>query len=194
MKPLSKGAAPSSSDERRLKERIKQYINDFTIARERLLLLFPDNELPEELMEDITQIAERLNPEPILSFLEEATQAMDNYHKELEKVDPQLCKFKEYVEKHCLSEKLTIPKTASFMGMSKVSLYRFLKKEGIGFVLYVNKIRIKHAVRMLKTTNESVSSVGYSCGFNNINYFIEVFKSETGITPGEYKIAHSFVD
>ena len=182
MNPLSKDLASLSKD----KERIKQCINDFTIARERLLLLSPDNEFPEELVENITQAAKPLGIDRIVSFLKEATQIIDDLYCRSKEVDPQLVKFKEYIEQNYQTEKLTIPQTAYYMGMSKASLYRFLKKYGIAFIDHVNKVKIKHAIRMLKTTDESVSAIGYSCGFSNINYFIEVFKSETGVTPGNY--------
>ena len=98
----------------------------------------------------------------------------------------QRSKFEDYIELHYSSEKLYAQQVASFMGMSRTTLYRFLKKEGIDFVIYVNKLRIEHAATLLKTTHEDVSAIGYACGFNNVNYFIKLFKEEKGITPGKY--------
>ena len=184
MNQLPEEVAPSSADERRIRE----CINDFTIARERLLLLFSNNELPKELIESIAHHAGQLGIDQILSFFRETTQIMDDLYYRSKEIDPQLSKFKEYIEQNYQTEGLTVPQTAFYMGMSKVSLYRFLKKYNITFVDYVNKIKVKHAMRMLETTDESVSTIGYSCGFSNINYFIEVFKTETGVTPGEYRV------
>ena len=120
MNPLSKNIASLSED----KEHIKQCITDFTIARERLLHLFPDNELPEELIESIIQLADQLDIDLIFSFFRKTTQIMDDFYCRYKEIDPQLVKLKEYIEQNYQTEKLTIPQTAGYMGMSKVSLYR----------------------------------------------------------------------
>ena len=65
---------------------------------------------------------------------------------------------------------------------------RFFKKAaGEPFTAYVNKIRIEHATEQLLNDGDSVSGIGYACGFNTIDYFIRIFKKLKGCTPGEYR-------
>jgi YesN/AraC family two-component response regulator len=52
---------------------------------------------------------------------------------------------------------------------------------------YINRERIKLAKQILSDKKDTVSSVGYQCGFADVNYFVRLFKKSEGITPGVYK-------
>ncbi|MBQ7170869.1 MAG: helix-turn-helix transcriptional regulator [Clostridia bacterium] len=43
------------------------------------------------------------------------------------------------------------------------------------------------AVRLLTTTRIQVTDVAYECGFRSLEYFIRLFKSKYGVTPGKYR-------
>ncbi len=43
------------------------------------------------------------------------------------------------------------------------------------------------AVRLLTTTRMQVTDVAYECGFRSLEYFIRLFKSKYGVTPGKYR-------
>ncbi len=47
--------------------------------------------------------------------------------------------------------------------------------------------RYLHSVRWLHHSNESLTSVGYECGFYDQAHFIREFRDYTGITPGDYR-------
>jgi len=101
--------------------------------------------------------------------------------------DMRLQKITEYVHRH-YSGKIRVRKAAQDIGMAEASFCRFFKKTyGEHFTDYVNKIRIEYAVRRLLETKDSVSEIGYACGFNSIDYFIRIFKKIKGCTPGEYR-------
>lgn len=53
---------------------------------------------------------------------------------------------------------------------------------------YLNNYRIEKACHKLTTTDASVTDVAYDCGFNDLSYFIKVFKEERGITPKQFRI------
>ncbi len=53
-------------------------------------------------------------------------------------------------------------------------------------VEYRNRIRIRHAQMLLKG-GFSVTEVAQRVGFSNRNYFTNVFKKLTGITPARYQ-------
>lgn len=52
---------------------------------------------------------------------------------------------------------------------------------------YLNYYRIEQACHRLSTTEISVTEAAYSCGFNDISYFIKTFKKLKGITPKQYE-------
>ncbi len=51
---------------------------------------------------------------------------------------------------------------------------------------YLNYYRIEQACHRLSTTEISVTEAAYSCGFNDISYFIKTFKRYKGVTPKQY--------
>jgi AraC-like DNA-binding protein len=55
------------------------------------------------------------------------------------------------------------------------------------FVQLLNEIRISHACRLLAEEDLPVAEICYTCGFNNVSYFIRQFKGITGLTPLSYK-------
>lgn len=52
---------------------------------------------------------------------------------------------------------------------------------------YINKFRIEKALELMKNTNLSISEIAFEVGFNNVSYFIKVFKEHMGLTPLQYK-------
>lgn len=54
------------------------------------------------------------------------------------------------------------------------------------FYVYVNKLRLEYAERLLRTSNDKASSIGYLCGFNSEGTFRRLFKEQYGCTPTQY--------
>lgn len=55
---------------------------------------------------------------------------------------------------------------------------------------YLNEIRIGYACKLLMERGNSISSICYESGFNNISNFNRQFKSITGMSPTEYIKLH----
>lgn len=73
---------------------------------------------------------------------------------------------------------------AELVSMSYSYFSRCFKNvTGKTFKEYLNMVRINHAQRLLATTTLSVTQVALECGYNNISYFIAVYKSLKGETP-----------
>lgn len=70
------------------------------------------------------------------------------------------------------------------MSESNFSLY-FKKIVGISPKDYLKNIRLSKAKELLKEHN--VTEVAYSVGYENISYFIKLFKNKYGVTPKQYK-------
>lgn len=63
----------------------------------------------------------------------------------------------------------------------------FKKYTGASFITYLNDLRIKRAVELLKDTDMSIKEIAEKVGYNNLNYFYKNFKAVTGITPKTFK-------
>ena len=83
----------------------------------------------------------------------------------------------------------------SFSDVARVALlspsyfrYLFRQMTDKTFTEYLNDIRIRKAIDLLKSHPEShVLDVCYEVGFNNINHFNRIFKQITGVSPKNYK-------
>lgn len=52
---------------------------------------------------------------------------------------------------------------------------------------YLNSYRIEKASRKLLNSDASITDIAFSCGFNDLSYFIKTFKTINGITPRKYR-------
>jgi AraC family transcriptional regulator, positive regulator of tynA and feaB len=55
---------------------------------------------------------------------------------------------------------------------------------------YLQSLRLERALRLIRTRNEMksrqpLSTIAYSCGFRDYNYFSKVFRQHFGVSPGE---------
>ena len=74
------------------------------------------------------------------------------------------------------------------VGMSRASLYNKVKSiTGLGVNDYVNRLKIEQAMRLLETTDLSITEVSEKTGFSSARYFSTLFKQFTQETPSTYK-------
>ena len=57
---------------------------------------------------------------------------------------------------------------------------------GISPRIYIIRLRIEHAQRLIDAGYHSVSEVAELCGFANSKYFATEFKKITGVSPSSY--------
>lgn len=92
-----------------------------------------------------------------------------------------------YMEEH-YPEPLALTDVAGHVGLSAEYLSRLFKEEtGVKFVVYLNNLRLKHALRLLETTSLKVYEVAEQVGYSNLSYFSTVFKKNFGQNPFDYK-------
>lgn len=85
-------------------------------------------------------------------------------------------------------KRITLEETASIVFLSPAYFSRVFKDEiGDNFNIYVNKIRIEAAKKLLLNENVSLVDISSMVGFEGQSYFSKVFKKMTGVTPGKYK-------
>ena len=94
-----------------------------------------------------------------------------------------------YVNAH-FGENLTAAACAARAFMSNGYFSRcFTRVTGKSFKDYLNTVRVNRAERELLTTDRSVTEIAMDCGFNNVSYFISVYKRLKGDTPHSHRKA-----
>ncbi len=63
----------------------------------------------------------------------------------------------------------------------------FKKETGITFTMYVNRLRISMAIKMLREDGLSMSDIAFKCGFTNQFHFTRMFKKIMNVSPMAYK-------
>lgn len=70
-------------------------------------------------------------------------------------------------------------------------LSRCLKQyTGMSPLQYRHHLQVEQAKRLLVHTRLAVREVGSECGFQDVNYFVRLFRKSTGMTPGAYRSAY----
>lgn len=64
----------------------------------------------------------------------------------------------------------------------------FHKEVGCTLTDYINKQRIERSIHLLQLTAKPVQEISSECGFQDVNYFIKLFKKQTGFTPNRYRM------
>ena len=92
-----------------------------------------------------------------------------------------------YVHQH-FAENLSLEHLAQISHYSKSYVIKLFKKNtGQTPVEYINRYRLDRAKSMLKDSHNSILDVSLMCGFQNVGYFIRIFKEHFGVTPGIYR-------
>ncbi len=85
-------------------------------------------------------------------------------------------------------EFMTVEDMASQAGMSPRTFTRiFVTETGDTPALYLEKVRLEHAVRLLETTDTSLDITAQECGFTGREQLRRTFQRHKGITPRDYQ-------
>lgn len=85
---------------------------------------------------------------------------------------------------------LSMDKVARNLGMSRQTLYRRLKQEGVTFAEIHDDLRRRMALDYLSARKVSVNEAAYLLGFSEASSFVRAFKRWTGQSPTAYLTAH----
>lgn len=93
-----------------------------------------------------------------------------------------------------LTADLSVDALCSHFRISRNKLYKISRDSyGMGIAAYIRKKRVENAATLLKF-GSTVANAAISSGFEDYNYFSEIFKKETGVLPskytGEYQLIH----
>lgn len=89
---------------------------------------------------------------------------------------------------YCYMDYITINELAAKCSISSSHFMNSFKKAvGCSAIEFLTHLRIKAACTALTETTDDISTISYSCGFNNLSNFNKQFKKITGSSPREYR-------
>ncbi len=92
-----------------------------------------------------------------------------------------------HIRRH-YAEPIAAQTMAQRLNMSYSYFSRIFKEvTGKSFKEYVNTVRINRAEHLLLASDKSVSEIADACGYNDVSYFIKVFRETKGVSPKAYK-------
>ena len=96
-------------------------------------------------------------------------------------------KVRSYLDAH-FREPLTLESLAALAHWDKFYFsHQFSKAYGISPINYLLEKRIEHSRYLLKTTDYSVTQIAEAAGFSSQNYFSQIFRKSTGMSPRQYR-------
>ena len=102
---------------------------------------------------------------------------------------PRLKALLAHVHAH-YAEPLGVPDLADALHISQREVYRaFRQGLGVTPALYLLRLRLNHAARMLIETDRTVTEIALSCGFSGPSYFCRAFRDLTGASPRDFRRA-----
>lgn len=142
--------------------------------------LQPETAQPEpaqpETMKPETAQPETVKPE---------TQEWTRTEKESYDFGDQMKKLEE--EEFYLDPDVSIDYLAERLGSNRHYVSDYLNQIlKMPFYTYVNSLRLEHAERLLRTSNDKASAIGYLSGFNSEATYRRLFKERYGCTPTQY--------
>ncbi|HKZ36247.1 MAG TPA: nickel-binding protein [Chryseolinea sp.] len=73
------------------------------------------------------------------------------------------------------------------IGMSRAQLYRKITSlTGMAPNNFLNELRLKKALRLLKSKSGNISEIAYEAGFSNPSYFTSMFQKRFNLLPSRY--------
>lgn len=95
-----------------------------------------------------------------------------------------------YIQKN-YKKNVSLYEAAQTIGVNSSYLSRVFKEDcGMGFVEYLNHIRVGYAKQIIEVSEMKLKDVAQEAGFNNYTYFFKVFKDVLNLTPVEYERMH----
>lgn len=107
--------------------------------------------------------------------------------------DELIVNVQEWMERN-FKEQFSLDKLAEVGRLGKKTLQRrFRKATGETPRLYMQKLRIETAKRILESADRTFNEITWEVGYNDASSFHKAFKLETGLTPIDYRNKFAFV-
>ena len=109
-------------------------------------------------------------------------------HKRLDDIDDRVLRVMAYVKDN-VQQEMTSELLAGIACVTKAHLGRMFRETlGCSPIQFVLRTRLQHAQRLLVTTSRSIVDIAAEVGFNDVSYFVRLFRQKIGFTPQEYRV------
>ncbi|MEC9199073.1 MAG: AraC family transcriptional regulator ligand-binding domain-containing protein [Pseudomonadota bacterium] len=115
------------------------------------------------------------------------TRHADGLLQELERSDSIRAQIEGQILPDLHKGSLSMDKISRDLGMSRQTLYRRLKEEGVTFAEIHDSLRERMARDYLAARKVSVNETAYLLGFSEASSFVRAFKRWTGMTPSAFR-------
>lgn len=100
-----------------------------------------------------------------------------------------ICKAVDYARQNADDNTITLEDVAVNAGFSIDYFNRiFMAHTGFTVMAYISYLRLKKAVRLLRTTDRSVLDIALEVGYDSHEGFAKAFKKRYGTSPSEYRV------
>lgn len=107
--------------------------------------------------------------------------------------DDTIEKTQEWIENN-FKKPITLESMTEVSRLGKRTLIRrFKKATGDTPLVYLQKLRVENAKRLLEGTGNTFNEITWQVGYEDVSSFQRLFKSETGLSPREYRAKFSLV-
>lgn len=90
----------------------------------------------------------------------------------------------DYVDYHFRESDISLNRLSNVFSYTEKYLSSLFKKNmQIGFISYLNNLRIQYACELIQKGSLNMAEISVACGYSDYSYFSKVFKKITGKSP-----------
>ena len=175
-------------------KKVKEILNTIGICQEFPIFTWKENQNPEKYVMDMLQHNSASAEEQyrqiamlylFFSCLAKTNKASIPCHT---KDNIYITHAVRYIQNH-YSEPLHIEDIAHYVGLNRSYLSTLFKKHtGLSPMKYLQNFRLTKAAHLLSMTQLSISSIAFSCGYQEPEAFHKIFRQMTGLSPSKYRM------
>jgi AraC-like DNA-binding protein len=112
----------------------------------------------------------------------------ENKNTTPDKMDYRIKSTMEFMEENYTDPNLTINHLAAEIKMNRSSFSRLFRKEtGFAPKIYLQRLRLQKAYRLLGERHLNISEIAYKCGFTDPAYFSRIINRHMGKSPKDFR-------
>ncbi|MDO5336600.1 MAG: response regulator [Eubacteriales bacterium] len=170
---------------------VKQYVGRVT----NILFRYVQSQLPEiralteEAMDNVDYYMGCLDAREMLTTLKLILDSLwENENGESSaSITCQVQHIRRFIEKNYY-ENITLASLAEKYHVDASYLSRiFSKKYGESIIAFLTRVRMEHAVELMKDPDKTLETISFLVGYDDYNYFSRVFRKKQGISPSGYR-------
>ena len=142
----------------------------------------------DSIREGLETLDEKLDELPSLKLWEDLALELAKMWESNTSENDLINQVKHYIEENYSDPSLCLTKISDEFSISECYFsYLFKKTTGENFSSYLEHLRMKKAMELLKNTNIKISQIFVQLGYNNITSFRRAFKKNYGVSPNRVR-------